>query len=139
MLNDDVIKNLIKKNICEDEIDGYYFYGVITATIGKMILLGTLSGFANKFYLVNITNKKIHIYSIDMLGNPKEYSYIPMSEVKNVKISNWMFGIGKKIYIELNNGSLMKLKANMSVMGIKEQKKNITEIERVFSSGRYVD
>lgn len=138
MLNDEKIKALVKRDISDGEIEGYYFYGVVTATIGKMMLLGSFSALANKYYLVNFTNKKIHVYGIDMLGNPKDYSCISMADVKNVKISNWMFGLGKKIYVELSDGSVMKLKANKHTIGIKEQKKNITELEIAFSTGKYI-
>jgi len=137
MLNDEKIKSLIKEKIGEDEIEGYYVYGVVSATIGKVIFLGSFAAAANKYYLINITNKKVHIYGIDMLGNPKDYTFIPMEEIKNVKFSDWMFGIGKKVYIELFDGSKIKLKANKHLIAIKGQKHNLIELEKRFSSGTF--
>lgn len=135
MLNDEKIRALVKRNIGEGEIDGYYFYGVITATIGKIMLLGSLASIANKYYMVNITNRKVDIYGIDMMGNPKDYSYIPMSDIKKIKVSNWMFGLGKKINIELNTGSKIRFKANKFTIGIKGQKSNLAELERHCCTG----
>jgi|GEM_PF-1396668 len=134
MLNDEKIRNLVRQNIGEGEAEGYYFYGVITATIGKIMLLGSLSSLAYKYYLVNVTDRKIDLYGLDMMGDPKDYSYVPMCDIKSVKISNWLFGLGRKIYIETNNGVKLKFKANSHTLGIKAQKNNLIEIEKHFTN-----
>lgn len=137
MLNDEKIKELIKKNIGEDEIEGWYFYGVVTASIGKVMLLGNFASFANKYYIANFTNKKVDIYSLDMLGKISDYSYIPMSDIKTIKMSNCFLGIGKQITVEMSNGSKFKLKVNKHTIGLKAQKSNLIEMEKHFSTGKY--
>jgi hypothetical protein len=45
-----------------------------------------------------------------MLGKPKEPTVIHLLDIQNVKISSWMFGMGKEIYIQLTDGSKIRLK-----------------------------
>ena len=69
-----------------------------------------------------------------MLNDEKIQS---LSDVKNVKITPWMFGMGKKIVIEAKDGSKIKLKANKFTIGIKGQKRNLKELEKHFYPGAF--
>lgn len=130
LLNDEKIKDILEEYKEQDEEFGYYFYGVITATFGKMMALGYLASLAHTYYVVQFTNKKIDLVKLDMIGNPEDHYSISISDVYSIRISNWLFGMGKKIYIELKEGQKIKLKANKFVLGIKEQKQNLLNIEK---------
>ena len=132
MLNDEKLKELINKNLSPDETYSYYFYCVITASAGEIMLLGNLAGLANKYYIVNMTNKKVHIYGLDMMGKPKDYSIILNESILNIKIKNWLFGLGLKITLEMTNGSKIKFKANKHTVGLTNQKNNLMKIEEMY-------
>jgi hypothetical protein len=100
----------------------YYCYGTITATLGKMMLLGSLSAFANQYFILGFSKLRLIMIKIDMLGKPKNPTIIPLSYINSVKISNWFFGMGKKITIELTDNSKIRLKVNKTNVMLKKQK-----------------
>lgn len=127
-LNDAIMKETFAK--CDEENDPilYRVYGVIMATVGKMMLLGSLSALANQFFLLGFSQTRMIMIRLDMLGNPKQPTVIHFSDVQNVRISGWMFGMGKKIYIRLVDDSKIRLKINKRNIMIKEQGKNLKSI-----------
>ena len=79
-----------------------------------------------------MTNKKVHIYGLDMMGKPKDYSIILNESILNIKIKNWLFGLGLKITLEMTNGSKIKFKANKHTVGLTNQKNNLMKIEEMY-------
>lgn len=131
LLNDEKIKGFLEEHKIEGEEFGYYFYGIVTASLGKTAILGTFAALANDYYIVQFTNKKIDLIKLGKVsGKPESYYSIPFTDVNRVTISNWLFGMGKKIYIELKEGQVIKLKTNKTSMGIKKQKENLLKIEK---------
>jgi hypothetical protein len=131
MINDEKILEMIGS---APELKGksyYYFYCVKEAGVGAKMLLGALSGFASKYFIACVNEAELALIGLDMMGKPQGISLIPMSEVSAVKISGWMFGIGKKIRLSFQDGSKLILKANKHVVSIKNQKKNLDAFQEM--------
>jgi hypothetical protein len=125
-LNDEIMKETFSRFDEENDPVLYRIYGVVTATVGKMLLLGTLSSLANQYFLVGFSKTRMVMIRLDFLGNQKESSVIYYQHIQNIKITNWMFGIGKKIYIKLSDGSKIRLKSNKANAMLKKQKEYLT-------------
>lgn len=129
LLNDEKVKEILKKYKEPEENISHYFYGVVTATFGETMLLGNMASLAHTYYTIQLTNKKIDLIELNLSCKPKNHHSILLSDVKEVKFSNWLLGMGKKITIELIDGQKIKLKANKFVAGLKKQKQNLLNIE----------
>ncbi|MGH4140500.1 hypothetical protein [Clostridium sp.] len=129
MLNDEKIEAMLSEYTGYKLKPYYYFYCVITANFSKTMLLGSLAGLANKSYIVGLNEDELVLIGLSMSGKPNGFSIVPRSNVKSTKVSNWMFGIGKKLYFTLEDGTKLKLKANKVCMGIKKQKENLLSIQ----------
>ncbi|MFT9078538.1 PH domain-containing protein, partial [Ethanoligenens sp.] len=107
-INDETIQQIFSELQKQEDGEIYYCYAVITANAGKMMLLGSLSALANQYFLLGFSTSRLIMVKLDMSGHPKEHTAIPYKQFAKVKISTWMFGIGKKIYIRLSDGSTIK-------------------------------
>jgi len=134
MLNDEKINQLIKSKAGEDFARGYWFYGVI---IKKPIYESWIAVVINEYYLVSITEKRIHLYRLGLIGESVHFTAIPMQDAKEIKVSNWMFGFGKRINIRLGDGQTIKLKAANRPIGIKEQEFNLLKLEQLYGKSDY--
>jgi hypothetical protein len=130
-INDDDIKSLIAQHTSSDETENYYFFGIITASLGQIALLGAFASFTNKNCVFNVTKKGIHIYGLTLLGKPKDYSFIPRSEIQKLSVSNSLLG-QRKITIEYKQGGKIKIIANKNPFGVKDQAKNLEAIEKLY-------
>ena len=115
----------------------YYFYGVATAKFGKAMLLGSLVGFANKYYIVGVNEKDIVLIGLGATGKVNGHSIISREKVKSIKISNWLLGMGKKVNFILIDGTILKFNANKVCMGIKKQKENLSKIQELIKRVGY--
>ena len=129
-MTDNMIKELLLPFQEEGEREPYYCVGVIVATLGQAMILGAATAAANTYYILGFTDRKLIVISLDMLGKPKNSSTIKYQDFKNVKISNWFFGMGKSIEINLLNKSKIKFKINKMAIGwkITKQKENMEAI-----------
>jgi len=127
-LNDEIMQQTFSRFDEAGDPVLYYCYGTITATLGKMMLLGSLSALANQYFILGFSKSRLIMIKIDMLGKPKNPTIIPLSYINSVKIANWFFGMGKKITIELTDSSKIRLKVNKTNIMIKKQKENILAI-----------
>jgi hypothetical protein len=127
-INDDSIKELLLPFQEQGEKPAYYCYGVITATIGQAMLLGSLASVVNTYFILGFTDRKLILLRINMLGKLAEKSVISYEKIKTVKVSTWMFGMGKKINIRLVDNSILKLKINKIGVGIHKQKENLMSV-----------
>lgn len=106
-LNDEIMKETFSKFDEENDPVLYRIYGVVTATVGKMLLLG-LSAIANQYFLVGFSKTRMVMIQLDMSGKQKEPAVIHYQYIQNVQITSWMFGMGKRIYIKLTDGSKIR-------------------------------
>jgi len=127
-LNDEIMKETFSRFDEENDPVLYQIYGVVTATVGKMLLLGNLSSIANQYFLVGFSKTRMVMIRLDMLGKQKEPAVIHYQYIQNVQITSWMFGMGKKIYIKLTDGSKIRLKFNKANVMLKKQKENLTAV-----------
>ena len=127
-LNDEIMKETFLRLDEENDPVLYRIYGVVTANIGKMLLLGSLSTIANQYFLVGFSKTRMVMIRLDMLGKPKEPTVVHFQYIQNIDITNWMFGMGKKIYIKLTNGSKIRLKFNKTNVMLKKQKENLAAV-----------
>ncbi len=135
MLNDAKINQLIS-NCCPNE----KFYGIFvysTPTLEQAFILKEKAGFATKLYVVGINPEKIVVVGIDMFGEPLWSGVLAKDQIKTVKYSNYMFGLGKTIVIVTKDGEKLNLKANRIVGGVKMQKENLTAIEGIIKNGAF--
>ena len=135
-LNDAVMKETFSKFDEQNDPILYRVYGVVTATVGKMLLLGSLSAFANQYFLIGFSRTRMIMIRLDMLGKPREPVVIPFRDIQDIQISGWMFGMGKKIHMKLTDGSKIRLKVNKWNVMLKEQKENLNSICDLLS-GRF--
>jgi hypothetical protein len=135
-MNDGIMQQIFSKFDEAGDPILYYCYGTITATVGKMLLLGSLSALGNQCFLLGFSKTRLIMIKIDMAGKPKQPNVVPFSYFKRVEISNWMLGIGKKIYIELSDSSKIRLKVSKKNVMLKKQKENLMAVCDMLS-GRF--
>lgn len=102
MLNDAKIQEMLQKRVVDEEGIGSYVYAIVMASKGQMVMLGSLAGFATKYYIISFTKKNLHMIQLDMMG--------------------------KKITIVGKNKSKIKFKVNKHTAGLKNQKSNLAAI-----------
>jgi len=110
----------------------YRFYGVITASFGKVLLLGSLSAIANKNFLVGFSKTRMVMIRLDMFGKQKEPVVIYYQYIQNVHIKSWMFGIGKKINIKLTDCS--KIRFNLYKANQKDNLNALCDLISAFAA-----
>lgn len=118
-IDDNMIKELLLPFQEEGEQNPYYCVGVVVATMAQSMFLGVATAAANTYYILGFTNRKLTMIKLDMMGNPSSSSTIQYKDIKNVKISNWIFGIGKSVRLNMLDHSKIKLKINKIVIGSK--------------------
>lgn len=133
MMNDNDIKNMFLSYSTTESKEYYGVYAVKMASLGKVMLLGSLASFANKYCVIGFNGQEFIIVGLDMLGKPLGGSNIPVSEIKSIKVSNWFLGLGKAIKLNFNNNSAIKFNVNKFTIGLKNQKPNLVELETLFS------
>ena len=87
-LNDEIAQQIFSQFDETKDSELYYCYGVITATVGKMMLLGSFSALANQYFLLGFTKSSLIMERIDLIGKLKDHIIIPYSYFESVKISN---------------------------------------------------
>lgn len=128
-INDSTIKEILQPFQEDDEQELYYCYGITTVTFGQAMLFGDLiSPFLSKYYILGFTDKKLIMLRIGAFGKPEEAKTIEYKDISNIKISNWFFGLGKKIQIQGRNKLKVKLRINKRVVKIKKQRENLENI-----------
>lgn len=127
-INDEIIQRILSELNEPDDGEIYYCYAVTRASAGKIFLFGTLSTLSNQYFLLGFSKTRLIMVKLSGLGNPKGHQVIPYSQLERVKVSNWMFGIGKKINLSLTDGSKIKLQINKKVFGIDQQSENLKAI-----------
>ena len=118
-INDNTIKELLIPFQEEGEQTPYYCIGVVVATMAQTMILGAATSLANTYYILGFTESKLVMIGLDMLGKPSGSAILQYKDIKNVKISNWLLGIGKGIEINMVNNSRIKFKINKVVLGAK--------------------
>lgn len=104
------------------------------ATAGKMLLFGNFSAFANQYFLVGFSNERMVMIRLGALGDRKETKIIPLHDIRSTQISNWIFGLGKKIRFKLSGGSKIRLKISKVNTALKGQKENLAGICRLLAA-----
>lgn len=134
VMSDVGIQTLIKENMSPDETDSYYFYGVKIASIGNFLLIGPFASLTNKNFICNVTNKGIHLYGLSLLNKPKDYSFIPKNNIKNLQVKSSIatLGFAKNVIIEFKQGGKIELQATKNISYIKLQGFNLDAIANMF-------
>jgi hypothetical protein len=135
-LSDAIMEETFSKFDEENDPILYRVYGVVTASTVKRLLLGSLSAFSNQYFLVGFSKTRMIMIRLDMLGKPKEPAVIHLLDIQDVKISGWMLGMGKEIYIQLTDGSKIRLKVNKKNVMLKKQTENLEAICDLLSESR---
>lgn len=138
-LNDEILKETFVRFDGENDPVLYRVYGTVTATVGKMLLLGSFSAIANQYFLVGFSHTRMILIRLNALGKPKESTIVPFRDIRKARISGWMFGMGKKIYFSLADGSRIKLKVNKMNVMLKEQRDNLDSACELLSAGFNAD
>lgn len=135
MLNDAKINQLIANCYPNEKFYGIYVYS--TPTLAQAFILKEKTGLATKMYVVGINPEKIVVVGIDMFGEPLWSGVLTKDQIKTVKCSNYMFGLGKTIVIVTKDRKKLNLKAIRIVGGVKMQKENLTAIEAIIKNGAF--
>jgi hypothetical protein len=134
--NDEGIRVLISQHRGIAEADTPYFYGSVPPSTGLYLLIGFSAILTTKQYLLNFTVQGIHLYRLRVSTrlDVKEYSFIPAFDIKSVQITDGL--LKWTVVIEFQqNGKIqrMKVKANTTVTGVKEQVPNLERVKRMFN------
>ena len=126
-INDEGIKALITQHRGYAEADTPYFYAY---TQNLLIVL------LSKYFILNFTQQGLHIYTLGVSTNikVKDYLFVPISDIKSVKMKKGLIQWNVNIHYLLN-GKLKKMKVKVSkkVIGIKEQVPNLERVKQMFN------
>ena len=127
-LNDAIMEETFAALDTENDPVLYRVYGVVTASAVKILLLGNLSAFANQYFLVGFSKTRMILIRLDMWGKPHEPAVIYFRDIRDVRITGWMCGLGKKLYFRLTDGSKICLKLNKINGSLKNQKEKLGSV-----------
>ncbi|URZ17045.1 PH domain-containing protein [Clostridium felsineum] len=131
MINDKIIEETIAELLDENDLEVYYCYGIVFASLGKKILFGDFAILGMKYYILTFTNNKLIMTKMSMAGKLKESKTIEYKHIKEVKISTWIVGLGKKVTIKFDDASKVKFSIYGRVRGIKKQGENLKNICKI--------
>lgn len=132
MLSDEKIVKRLKQFQMEDESEGVYIYGVVMASLKSQIISGPIATMKSRYYVMNITDKRIQLHELDYKANLASCFMIDLDKVKEVKISSWMLGLGKKFHFTFHDGSYFKINVQKKALGIKAQRDHLKILEARF-------
>lgn len=133
MLSDEKIKNRIKQFQMEDESEGVYIYGVVMASLKRQIVSGPLATLSNRYYVMNVTNKRIQLHELNWKAELESCQIIELKHLSDVLVKNWMLGLGKKFHFIFDDGSYLKINAQKKAFGVKKQRESIKTLEERFT------
>ena len=123
-VDDDFIAEKFKAYLNAKDAEMFYVYGYQEPSLWKSILyFGDFSPFANKHYLICLTNSKLLMIQVNLNYEEKDIRAIDFSEIERVKIKKTF--MLKKITIYLRDGTRYRIYTNYKVGGIKKQKENL--------------
>jgi DNA-directed RNA polymerase subunit RPC12/RpoP len=131
-LDEDGVKKLSKQNLNQGEFEYHYIHCYTEASLGQFMLYGGFAGFETKQYILNFTNKGIHMNGLSMFGKLKGYSFVQYDAIKSLCVKDAFLGLQKKIVIEFKQGGKITFKVNKKVLGISEQGNNLKQIENKY-------
>jgi hypothetical protein len=131
MMNDNDIKEMMLNYSTTEPDEFYGVYAVKKASFATVMLLGSLASFAHKYCVIGFNGKEFIIVGLDMLGKPVSGAAISVNSIKSTKVTGWLFGMGKAIHITFIDNTKIKFNVNKLTIGLKEQKSNLIELERL--------
>lgn len=96
--------------------------------------LRRVAAIANEYCIIGFNGQELIVVDLDVLGKPVAGAAFSVSDIKNIKVSNWFFGIGRNIKITLKDNSNIKVSVNKHTIGLKNQKSNLMDLEKLFSN-----
>jgi len=130
MVNDSDIKDIFTNYSTKEPKEYYGVYAVKKSSFKKVMQLGA---FANKFCVIGFNGQEFIIVKLDMPGEPVDGITIPASEIQSIKVSNWLFGMGRAIEIIFKTNDKIKFNASKYNAFLKNQKSNLEKLENLFS------
>jgi hypothetical protein len=112
MIAKDKIKNeLILPHLkSEEELIGF-FQATYTPSMWWYFLIGPLSLFAMRTYLIAVTNKGLQFHKFTMWGKPDTYDFFSYPEMNTLKLGSGFLQAPLKVTFV--NGRALKLKAQL--------------------------
>lgn len=133
MVNDSDVKDMFLAYSTKGPKEYFGVYVVKKASFAQVMQLGNFASFAHEFCVIGFNGQEFIIVGLDMSGEPVGGASIPLSEIQSIKVSNWLFGMGRAIEITFKNNDKIKFNANKYNAFLKNQKSNLKELEKLFS------
>lgn len=129
MINDLGIKTYLEESVGVHPETYSYFYGMKTASKGKMLLLGNLSALASKYYIVALNQDQMILINMSGMGKLKDFQILKQEDIEEINVKSWLFGMGQRNDIVFSDGSKIVLRANKKNLSIKEQSKGLDRMK----------
>lgn len=130
MVNDSDIKNIFTNYSTREPKEYFGVYAVKKGSFAKVMQLGA---FANKFCVIGFNGQEFIIVKLDMSGEPVDGITIPASEIQSIKVSNWLFSMGRAIEIIFKTNDKIKFNVSKYNALLNNQKSNLEKLENIFS------
>jgi len=116
------------------KVNGYMF-GTLMPKLNAYAVLGSLANINLLNVVAAFDNNAIYFLVMSKFTNKKIVNIItiPFNEVESTKVSNFMFGIAKRIHIKTTNNSKIILQANNKFKLIENQTNSISNLLRMLN------
>ncbi len=107
-----------------------YMFGTLMPKFTSHALLGSLASFTVLNTIVAFDNSAIYFFILSRLTNKKIVSRIkvPFDQITKVKVSNFLFGVAKRIHIKIADHGKLILQVNQKMKSIHNQTDSITNL-----------
>ena len=133
-MTDESMKQALEKYNNESGGPLYYCYGYVLAKAGVRLVTGAASSFLTKCYIIGVTRSQMILVQCSMTNEEIDHQIVPLYTIQKVKIHTGGFGLQKIITLVFEDNSKMTINANKTILGIKEQGRNLQSICDILSS-----
>lgn len=127
----DANKTFINK--LEERLDGnnvdYVVYGEINKSKTNLIKLGSEDKKTLCLAIVTVVKDTMFVVTLDKETNLNKLTKIDLNNVENVKFKSYSFGIGRRMTINMKDGSCLEIKFIKKVFGMTDQKNSLKQME----------
>ena len=133
-MTDESMKQALEKYNNESGGPLYYCYGYVRANLGVQLVTGAASNFLTECYIIGVTRSQMILVQCSMTNKEIDHKIVPLYTIQKVKIHTGGFGLQKIITLVFKDNSKMTINANKTILGIKEQGKNLQSICDILTS-----
>lgn len=110
-----------------------YMFGTLMPKLSSYAMLGEFASFTVLNVIVVFDNNSLYFFAMSRLSNKKIVSVmtVPFNQITGFKVSRVLFGIAKKIHLNISGYGKLILQVNNKVKNLNNQANSIQNLLQV--------